>query len=397
MMRVEGRSPERLLNCMLQAGMRVWSVRRIAQNAITAEIRAGDFARLCVLARDIRCSAHIVERRGMPFLLCRLRTRKTLALCLGLGFLLVLLAQTRVWAIDIKGLYIIPQSVIEDVLERQGIYIGMPRGAVVPLRLGNEIRAHDERIAWAGAHLDGVALSIRVVEAKVIPARPDKSKPADVAAQKDGIIARVTALSGKAAVEEGDAVRSGDTLIRGDITREGAQKRVLVHACGEVMARVYYTAEKTLPATRAAMGRSGSFSEYHALYIAGRPILLHQAPYDAYEIVPDRQTAMKGLVLPVRVVRGSCYELVLRQTPMAREELLAEALFLAELEALWMVEKDARILDKQTQTRQNGDGSVTATVTVCALEEIGVSRVIAGELAPAGQTPGEIQNEIQNE
>lgn len=372
MIRVEGASPERLLNRMLQADIPVWNVRRQG-NDMLAEMRAKDFARVHPLRRGLRCRVHVAERHGVPFLLARARFRKGLVFGLALGAMLILLAQTRVWAIRVEGLYQVPEAVVQGALVQQGVNAGMARRAVEPLALSEAIRAYDDRIAWAGAHLDGVALFIRIVEAEPVPELPDKSLPADVVAGKDGIIRQVTALNGKPAVQPGDAVRKGDLLVRGDITREGAAEQLLVHAEGEVMAEVIYIAEVTLPGTRRALARSGRETAYRALHIAGYPVYKSAAGFEQYELAEDSAAVMRGLVIPVRYARGAYYELIETEVEAEREELIAEALFLAEMKANWMVPKDSRMLEKKSEARWGEDGSITAVATIITLEQIGKS------------------------
>lgn len=379
MIQVNGFSLEKLLNRMLQSDIPVWNICRQGATGMTLEIKAKDFIHLRRLKKGIRCKLHIIDRRGMPFVLARFRFRKVLAGGLLLGGLLLFVAQTRVWAIQIEGLYEVPETVVEQALASQGIKLGMPRAKVEPASLSEAVNAYDGRIAWAGAHLDGVALKVQIVEADTIPPLPDKSKPVDIVATKDSIIRSVTALNGKPCVADGDAVRAGDTLIRGDITREGAAERMLVHAEGEVQAEVYYTTEITLPGTKVILGRSGNAEPYRALAIAGFPVYHSKVKYAFYEEVSDADAGMRGLVLPIRYQSGLCYELVEQKVPADREEVLAEALFLAELEVLWNVPKDARILNKDSEAHWNQNGTLTATATVSTLEQIGaISYILNG-------------------
>ncbi len=374
MIRLDGLGLERMLNRMLQAGMPVWNVRREGRARMTAEIRAKDFLRLRALKKGARCRIHIVERHGVSFVLARFRFRKLLLAGAMLCFLAVLAAQTRVWLIRVDGCSRVPEAVVLRALDSAEAAVGMPRAQVKASVLGQAVRAYDDRIAWAGVRIEGITLHVQVVEAEPIPERPDKSVPADVVARKDGIIDRVTALSGKSSVSPGDAVRAGDILIRGDITREGGAQRVLVYAEGEVIAQVWYTESVTLPCTQERLMRSGRTASYRTLFLAGLPVYRSAQAFAEYELENTGETAITGLILPVRQVTGICYELTMQQLPAPKEEVLAEAMFRAELQALDAVPKEARILKKRSETSELPDGSIRATVAICTEEQIGISR-----------------------
>lgn len=373
MIRLDGLGLERMLNRMLQAGIPVWNVRREGRARMTAEIRAKDFLRLRALKKGARCRIHIVERHGMPFFFARFRFRKLLLSGAVLCFLVLLAAQTRVWLIQVDGCSRVPEAVILRALTTADAKVGMPRAQVQTSALGQAVRAYDDRIAWAGVRLEGITMHVQVVEAEPIPERPDKSVPADVVARKDGIIERVTALSGKSSVSAGDAVRVGDILIRGDITREGGTQ-VLVYAEGEVIAQVWYTKTVTLPCAQEKLMRSGKTELYRALFIAGLPVYRSTQTFADYEIEEMGEEAVAGLIIPVRHVSGVCYELSMQQVPAPKEEVLAEALFRAEIQALDALPKEARILKKRSETSELPDGSIRATVAICTEEQIGITR-----------------------
>ncbi len=378
MIRLHGVSLERMLNRMLQDDIPVWNVRRESGVSMTAELRAKDFMRLRKLQKGLRCRIHIMERHGMPFLLARARFRKVLVAGVLLGAGLLAFAQTRVWFVRMEGLSDIPSARIAEALQKEGVKRFMPRKAVETMALAEALRTYDKRIAWAGVRMEGVALCVQLVEADVPPERPDKSKPANIVAAKDGVVERVTAFSGKAAVLPGAVVRKGELLIRGDITREGAAEQLLVYAEGEVLAEVTYIAQNRQTGTQKVWGRSGKSEPYTALYVAGYPVYRAKSRFARSEMVTDSAALVKGLVLPVRLERGKYCELEELQQPADKEEALAEALFQAELDALWQVPQEAQIIKKQSAAEWSLDGSVTATVWVSVLEQIGVMAPISG-------------------
>lgn len=371
MIRLDGLGLERMLNAMLLNGIPVWNVKKESRARMTLEMRAKDFYRLRPLKRGKRCRIHIMERHGMPFLLARFRHRKLLVLGALLCGILLIAAQTRIWLIRVEGAVRVPQAVVLRAAEEAGVYTGMPRSAVELAALSQTVRAYDERIAWAGARTDGIILTLEIVEAEPIPPRPDKSIPSNVVAKKDGIIEKVTALSGKSNVKPGDAVRAGEILIRGDITREGAAEPLYVFAEGDVIAQVWYTSTVTLPCTEEQLLPSGQTETFKIIEFAGLPLFRTESGFQEYEEEITGESKQRGLVLPLRVKNGVRRELTIQEVPADADEIIAEALFRAELAALEQVPKDAQIIKKVSESSTLEDGRIQATVAVCTREQIG--------------------------
>ncbi len=370
--RLDGLGLERMLNAMLLSGIAVWNVKKEGRARITLEMRAKDFHRLRTLKRGKRCSIHIMERRGVPFLFARFRFRKLLIFGLLLCGLLVIAAQTRIWLIRVEGAIRVPPAVVLRAAEEAGIFVSMPRSAVELASLSQAVRAYDDRIAWAGARTDGIILTLQIVEAEPIPPRPDKSVPSDVVAKKDGIIQKVTALSGKSNVKPGDAVRAGEILIRGNITREGASVPMYVYAEGEALAQVWYTSSVTLPCTEEKLLRNGQSEPFRVIEVAGLPLFQTESRFSQFEEEVRQESVQRGLTLPLKVKSGVRYELTIQEVPADANEITAEALFRAELAALEEVPKDAQIIKKVSESTILEDGSIRAVVAVCTQEQIGV-------------------------
>ncbi len=376
MIRLDGLGLERMLNAMLQAGIPVWNVKKEGRARMTLEMRAKDFHRIRPLKRGKRCRIHILERHGAPFVYARFRFRQLLLLGTLLCGLLVIAAQTRIWLIRVDGAVRVPKAVVLRAAEEAGVYTGMPRGGIELASLSQAIRTYDDRIAWAGARMDGIILTLELVEAEPIPPLPDKSIPSDVVAKKDAIVEKVTALSGKSNVKPGDAVRAGEVLIRGDITREGAAERLYVFAEGEVLAQVWYTSTITLPCTEERLLPSGKSEPFRVIEVARLSLFRTQSAFAEYEETVTRESVQRGLVLPLHVKSGVRYELTKQEVPANADEIIAEALFRAELAALEQVPKDAKIVKKVSESSILEDGSVRAVVAVCTLEQIGITKPI---------------------
>ena len=167
-----------------------------------------------------------------------------------------------VWFIDINGCSDIGEEEICGILNDMSIHSGMKRTSFTTADIGNELCRRDERIAWASARLSGVKLIIDIVEAdKGVEIKQAETAPVSIYAKKEGVIESIVALTGRACVKSGDAVKKGQLLITGDLRSEGAPA-FTVHASGEVYAKVNYSFEMTLGRRITGEARTGRTCEY---------------------------------------------------------------------------------------------------------------------------------------
>ncbi len=368
--RVDAPRPELFLNRVLKKGIHIWDIRREGRSYMYASMRVRDFSKLRSVCRGISCRVHISERHGMPFQLARFRHRKILVLGSALLLCACVALGQRMWFVQIDGCYRVSETDVLRILEEAGVAVGTSRAALDLPQLRDELRAGDGRIAWAGAELTGVVLHVQIVEAEPVPELPDTSEPANVVAVKDGVILRVTALEGQAAVRAGDAVHAGDTLIKGQM-RHGN-----VYAQGEVLAEVCYTAQSTLAPTARQFVRTGRTADYYAVRVMGVLLNESECPFAQGEMEPELTSTMQNLFPPLSVARGIWYETALADVRFSEEELLAEALYRAELKALDLVPHSAAITGKTSSVSVSPNGSVTVRVSVYTRENIGTTQKI---------------------
>ena len=364
---IKGADAERLLNEMQLAGIWARSIRRVDRTTLHCRIRAADFKRLHRLRRRSRCRIHILSRSGLPFFLLRLWRRKALCIGLTLVFLGMMLLSTRICVIRVTGCERIAEQTVLRALESLGVTVGRPRSGLSLPALGTELLAVDERIGWAEVTLDGVILTVKIVEAVTAPEPIDPETPCEVVAAKDGVIIRVKALAGI------PAVRAGDVLILGDLTREDSQLPLRVHAYGEVLANVYYFSEAAVLAETTRLQPSGQTAPYRAIYIGDRLVYESESPFADFERSDTHSAALSGTVLPLRAVSGLYRELTEQPVALSEAEMREAAAFDAEQNAYLRIPKDAVIVDKTIRYTQY-NGCLVAVVCIVTEETIGIQK-----------------------
>ncbi|OPZ94852.1 MAG: putative stage IV sporulation protein YqfD [Planctomycetes bacterium ADurb.Bin412] len=126
---IRGAMVERFINLATQQGVSPWDIRRINQT-VNAKINVSDFRCLRPLARKTQCRVRILGRHGLPFVVLRLRKRKTFAagallFCLTLYFL-----SSFIWFVEIAGTDELEPGLIREKAASLGIRPGVMRFSI---------------------------------------------------------------------------------------------------------------------------------------------------------------------------------------------------------------------------------------------------------------------------
>lgn len=368
--KIEGLGLERFVNHALKNSLHIWHVKRLTRTALTANIGIRDFYRLHRLKKSLHCRITIISKHGLPFLFTKYRFRKVLLFGWVAVIALMITAARFVWFIDIKGCYKVQEQEIRVLLKSADVYQGMSRHDINTMDIGLKLMMSDERIAWAGVGLNGVVLSVEIVETQAMPDLLDLSLPTGIYAAKEAVITGITPLKGKALVKNGDAVKKGELLITGDLRTEAAPE-LLVHAIGEVTGKVVYHVRAIVDPVHPKLSRSGRSGEYVQLSVKGYNIINTPPEFMEYELEPANTESLERIFLPLLVTKGTCYELELKNVELSESELTQIALLRAQAKLDDIIPKDSRLLSCQSETTLLENGSVLAAISVCAEETIG--------------------------
>lgn len=366
MIQVEGAGLERFMNRALREGLEIWGVSRTGRNTISAYVSVESFYALRKLNRGLRCRIRILEKHGLPIALSRLRFRKVMAFGWIAVLAALLVASRFIWFLRIEGCDRVSEAQIVETLAEMGIRPGIPRGSVITNGLGQAVMATDSRIAWAGADLYGVVLQLSIREASERPEVLEEGAPQSLYAAKDGILRRITPLSGKALFHAGDAVLKGQMLITGDLGNG-----IAVEARGEAIARVLYRFSYTADYEQVLPAPSGSIFSYTELSLLGYGLAIPEIPFESYEEERGQARTLAAL-LPIEITTITCRELTDKAQILSAAELMPLAEAGAQKLMEQGVDKSARILSVQGE-QQTDETGVTVILNVIAEENIAKS------------------------
>ena len=363
--KIEGMSLERVMNRAVKEGIGLWNVRR-ERCSITACVGVRGFYALRSIVRGMGCKVRIVQKHGLLIGFSNMRFRKVMLYGWIAALALLLAASRFLWLIQVDGLNQVKEEDVRSILADMGISPGVRRGSFDAGKAGAGIMASDDRIAWAGAELTGVILSVSVREAEQGAEIISEGTSSSIYAAKDGVITEITALCGKPLHYEGDAVLKGDLLIAGDLGND-----IFVQARGEVMARVLYRFEARKSRKQTLWAKSGNTMGHMELFLKNCEVLPNTVPFERWEKEVLSTFEMPGL-LPFRIRKVQYSELT-QVTQNTQEALLLNlAMAEAEIQAAHGVDTGAVILSKQSDYTVDEDG-ITYTVNIIAEENIAQS------------------------
>ncbi|MDR0397023.1 MAG: sporulation protein YqfD [Oscillospiraceae bacterium] len=343
---VEGLSLERLLNQCVDTGVILSDVRRPRVRVITAAVASSQFKHIKALAKKYDWKLTVRKVTGLP----RLRDFAWRRAALAAGVIVFLAVAwymcNCVWSIQIHG---------------AGPYLGEVRRAlleneITPGRFSMNIDVEELRallsrrlsgLAWVSVSLDGVRLKVYCVQGAPRAESDLSDQPRDIYASRDGVIESMRVAAGAARVKQGDAVRKGQLLIKGEERGWGGSTNP-VAARGEAIARVWYTAEAIVPMAEIASVPDGEPISRKVFVTPWGEWSPDPAPdFDGAQAVDAQARAVLiGAVLPLWVRLEEYAPVALESRPRAEEDVKQEAALAALRLAREAAGLDKPIIDK---------------------------------------------------
>ena len=365
---LEGLSLERLINHCVQHGIMLESVIRPTPKSICATIDSRDYPIIREFAEKQGWKIMAGRITGLPYLKMFAWRRAALVAGVILFLALVWYAGNCVWSIEIKnaGPY---EGEVRQVLRANNINIG---------KFGLTINVEDLRVklekrltglSWVSVEKDGARLRVYCVQG-THGVEGYRNERGDIIANRDGVIQSVRVAAGTAAVHIGDAVKKGQVLIRGE--ERGWNNEVRrVTAQGEVLARIWYSAEVIIPNTEIVTVPNGNVY-IRRIYITPWLERSHDPPCPFASADLSVGVSRIGAALPI-FIREERYEEVRYETRRRDEaELRREASLAAQRAALEEAGVDKRIVDKWVEYSMI-DSGIKAIATLEFLEDITVA------------------------
>lgn len=358
----EGGAPEHFITLSVRAGVPLWDTSR---RGITlfASCHAKNYKALRPVARRSGMRLRVCRRRGLPFVLRRIRSGVVVGLAAAV--LLICCLSRGIWTITVRGNTTIPTHEILAVLEPLGVRLGGDFSAVsIPDVQLTALQAFPQ-LGWLTVNQTGCHLAVHVAEKDPV-SPPQDTAPANIVATCDGVVVSVSTTRGQAMVKVGDAVTKGSLLISG--VADSKVGPLLRRAEGSVLAQTTITLTARIPLCET---KRVSVPVLHrpSLYVLGVTIPLYTdgTVTDADPVVRDYPLKAGEKVLPIgwQVVTYTAFrEVSVTHTPTQAAALAAELLTAKEQETL----ANATVQSKTVREERTNEAVILTGEYVCVRE-----------------------------
>ncbi|NLK86374.1 MAG: sporulation protein YqfD [Clostridiaceae bacterium] len=379
---VEGYFIEKFINICAKRRIQLWDCRIQKQYLATMRMSVKGFRLIRPVARKTGCKVRLLKKTGLPFVFNKYRRRRAFFAGALLFLILINFLASFIWSVEISGNKELEQSVMEEALAENGIRTGVFKYRIDTDRAVTGMMLRLEKLAWISINIKGTKVKVDIRERKNMPEIVPRDIPCDIIARKDGIIRQVIAKEGIEAVAEGDTVKKGQILISGKIPLKGGDDGSrLAHAMGTVKARTWYEAQAPVILDKAERLRTGRYITDNSLVLFSREIDLFKKKnrFQDYSVSRNVKKLSIGedLVLPVEWITIKYIEEKIVYAYVSKEDAKREAVAQAYDKALEQVPDEADVVERIDRFIEE-DGSITASVTLECIEDIGMSKRIGG-------------------
>lgn len=383
---VKGEHPERFINLALTRGISLWDLVWVDSGHLFVRVYARSFHSLRHISHRTNCRIRIKSKRGLPFILNRLKRRRMLVAGAVVFCLLLYFFSSLIWVVDVEG----NRTISSDKVRRIAAASGLRPGAFC-----FQVRRADvvDELLRAFPNLDyvevdvGTRSRIRIVE-KSLPKK--ETGPCDIVAGKDGLIKELLVLAGVPCVKEGEVVRRGQILISGTAYApappEASDSAVppaskpepqFLEAKGIVRARVWYRSYGEAPLDEVVKKKTGRTVDIFYVEVDNKKIILRgprTIPYSLYDIKVKRIKfpQWRNIKLPVEFVTIEAEEIKCLRIVRSHEEAIKIAVQEAQENAAQMLPKKVPVVKRRLRVINAGDDNlVRVLLTVETVEDIG--------------------------
>ncbi|WP_432664590.1 sporulation protein YqfD [Wukongibacter baidiensis] len=377
--RLEGLNLERTLNLAIEDGIYLWDIRRINYTTIEGKVGGRGYKELRKVLKKTGCRSKIKMKIGFPFFIFKLKRKKIVAVGLVLSVLLIIGFTSFVWDVEIQGNNNVSKREILESLESIGVKAGVFKYTLNKSEIKDGLLITHDRLAWVGVEVKGTKIRIEVVEKDERPEKVEKDTPCHIVATKNGVIEKIIAKSGDAAVKKGDIVKQNQILIDGKIEREGLPPR-FVHSMGEVYARTYYEKSKVMPIYKVKKIKTGRKFTRRIFKIGDTSFTVSKGsvPFDKYviEVKNKSLTKWRNIKFPVEIVIEQYFEIV-EQKKKVPEDVIRKSLkdFLL-VNVIKDIPEDGKIIKRSIDYKKQGS-VIKGHLIVEVLESIGMEKIFS--------------------
>lgn len=232
-----GKFPERFINIVTKSGVSIWGTKR-CNTQLCACMYVRDYLKIRTFSKKSGVRLKITEKRGSPFFVRKYKNRVGVLFGIVVFALVVFVMSNFVWTIEITGLQTISEAQLIRVLSDNGLYIGtyIPSKSFKTITRDTMLDLDD--IGWMSINVIDSHASVEIKEKAKSPKVDNYRQPANVKAERDGLILKINVHEGETVFGSGSAVVK-DQMLVSCVVEDKLGGVTLVRANAEVIAQTH--------------------------------------------------------------------------------------------------------------------------------------------------------------
>ena len=201
--RVEGYSPERLLNLCNAHKILLWGVEN-QELIYEMYVSVKDYKRMRPLVRKTRTKIILLEKHGLPFFLHKFRKRKMFFAGILLCVTVIYVLSLFIWNIHFEGNVSQSNEELLQYLESIEVSHGTRKTEIICENIETKLRSQYPNMLWVSAEMRGTRIIIQIKE------NTDEDIISNIEVKNDESVSIITE---KAGVIESIIVRQGTPVV----------------------------------------------------------------------------------------------------------------------------------------------------------------------------------------
>lgn len=377
--KIEGYSPERLLNLCNANQILVWGIVKKKQTYEMC-VSINDYKKLRPFAKKTGTKITILEKHGIPFFLYKFRKRKMFFAGFIFSAIAVYGLSMFVWNIHFEGNLTQNSEELLEYLETMGIEHGTLKSKVVCEDIETGFRTKYPNMLWVSAEMRGTRIIIQIKENEdediVSKVEVKVKEPESIITEYSGVIESMIVRQGTPVVSVGEQVNAGQILVEGYYPIKNDAGEIVRYEETAADADVFLITEEEY---------NDSFSMEHIVkeYTEKKRLgfricfkeksfeYLPKIKFDTYEILTDKKEIhiTENFYLPVSVEFIWFLEYIPKINLYTKEEIKELVNFRYQNKYKNILQKGVQIIEKDVKIDSNGKlckvcGNITLRIPI---------------------------------
>ena len=370
---VKGKNMERFIKRLATNHIELYEIETINFHEINIVILKSDYAKVEEMKTIYELS--MKEVYGFDWLKQLLHKNKYMIITFLIGVILLYLLTHTIFEIEVIHTNKDLRNLLQEELKQHGMDKWKPIKSYEQIQKIKEqiLKKYKDKIEWLEIESVGTKYIVRVEERLLNEEQPTYPIQ-DIVAKKSAILLRIEAESGEIVKNRNDYVKTGDTVISGNIKLNEEIKQQ-TSAQGKIYGEVWYKATVEYPFTYYEEKETGKKRTVYTYQFLNKRIeLFNLKPFQSKKI--ESKTIWKSNLFPFSLVKEKQKEINIIDEQYTKKEAILKATELATQKIAEQLSEKEEIIRVQQLKVDTNERTIVVELFFAVLEDITATRPI---------------------